>query len=317
MMKGLKMKLQSIMYVVVLLTAVSILPAANVELADISGEAVWFSHFDVEQFNSSQLKGLAAEYGLTEKSDKIRRYLGFDPMDTIQSITVYGTSANPEDAAVVLKGDFDSRKLLKIVQKHTDHSVSEYNGSSIYTWKSFKGADKSGCFYNGTTLLMARDADMIKTAIDTLAGVKPSLTENCCMVSDSAIFQMYVQDASKLADRDPKLVFLNNISGSLFALGQKGSEFFCELIMQADSKENAELLGQMVNGMVAMGKINAAERSDRLLKDALDKVYVSTEDAIILTTMVMDAEQLSEMIRKFADQTGVVSAVRNKIAEEF
>jgi hypothetical protein len=303
------MKLSLVMVTVLGLAFSASLPAAGIELSDIDGRAIWFSHFDIEQFNSSQLRVLADEFGLAEKREKVKQYLGFDPTKTIKGITLYGTSYEPESSAVLLKGSFDTAKLIKLVSKQPEYKVLKYEELEIHTWESFRGIMTSGSFYNGSTLVMARNAEMVVSAIDTLNGKQSSINPAECTTSDSAVFQVFMQDASVIAQSDPKMIFLNNVGKSMFAVGQKDEEFFCELLLQADTTDNGRLLGQMVQGMVAMGKMKAQEKNEPIIATALDKVYVNIEDDMVITTMVIDAEQLSHMIRTFISQKDLLSLV--------
>ncbi|MFI4912837.1 MAG: hypothetical protein ACIAQZ_14335 [Sedimentisphaeraceae bacterium JB056] len=293
----------------------AILTAGNINLADINSQALWFAHFDIEKFNDSYLRKLADENGLADKCEKVNKFLDIDPTESINSVTLYCVSGNPEQAAVIMKGSFDVDKLSKIASKQPEYTETIYNKITIASWKSFRNTTKSGCFYDANTLIMSKSKDSIKNAIDTISGTSPSLSGSNCITSDNSIFQLFLTDASTLSKQDPHLVVLNNVGKSLFSVGQKDDDMFCELIVQADTDENTKLLNQMIQGMIAMGKMNAKDKNSQLMLNALDKMSVSTLDKNVITTAVLSTGEFDSLIKKIISDR-MLSKIYEQIPEK-
>jgi hypothetical protein len=83
--------------------------------------------------------------------------------------------------------------------------------------------------------------------------------------------------------------------------------------MQADTAENSELLKQMIEGMVAMGKMKASEKKNQLATEALNSVAVNTENETVITTMVLDTLQFGKIIDKLEENKEVLTKICNEL----
>jgi hypothetical protein len=315
LLKGKKMKFRNLI-LSSLIVVTSIACGANIEVGVVGADAAWHSHFDIEKFNNSKLRAMADSRGLADKCAKVEQYLGLDPLEDIKSVTLYGSSYDPDDAAAVLKGDFDIKKLNNMVKKQPEYTTVSYGDYQIAGWQGRKGVKKAGCFYDASTLVMARNINNVISAIDILNGNSPAIPESLCTTSDDAVFQVFIQDASSMAQKEPHLTFLNNVGQTLFALGQKNDDLFCEIIMQADTPENARLLTQMVEGMVAMGKMKAAEKNNDLAAGALNNVFVSSAENTVITTMVLTTAQFEEMVKAIEANKNVISKIYDEMPSD-
>jgi len=288
-----KLRLSVIMAAVLVLAA--FVTAGTVNLNNIGADAAWFSHFDMQKFDGSAMEKLANSRGLAEKCEKIKTHLGLDPIKDITGVTVYGSINAPQKGVVIVNGTLDVEKLSKLAQSQSKSSTSEYEGLTIIGWKGWKGEMKSGCFYDANTLVMSKDIDSLKAAIDVLAGKAKNISKGGCITSQDAILQVYMADASSISDKSDHLMFLANVKKTLLAIGQKDSDVFSELIMQADNADNALLLNQMIQGLLAMGQMQAAQQNAGAL-EALKKFDVSTEDTTVVTSVVLTVDEIDQML---------------------
>ncbi len=310
------MKIRFLTMAAVCFVLAASLTAGNISLGDISEEAVWFSHFDVEKFNNSELRSVAEANGLSNKCAKVEQHLGFDPSKTIKGVTLYGTSPSPKDACVIMRGDFNADELIELASEQKGYSTTEYGEFVIHKWQSRKNHVKTGCFYDGSTLIMSRSSNAITSAIDALEGQTPGISTEDCMVSSDAIMQIFISDASYLAQKAPRLVFLENVGQTLIAVGQKEDDLFCEFIMQTDTDKNSELLVDMLEGIVAMAKMKAAQKENVLVTEAMDKVAVSREGKTVITTMVLNSAQFNQVVDMLRGDNKLLSKVRGHLMQK-
>ncbi len=269
--------------------------AGTVELNLISKDAAWFSHFDMQKFDGSALHKIADGRGLAKKCEDIKNEIGLDPMKDITGVTVYGSIDAPRNAVVVIKGDLDAQSLTELAVKQPKYSASQYDGFTIHTWKSNKGETKSGSFYNNGTLVMSKSKEAIISALDVLGGKSPNIAGDGCITSQDAIYQVYMADASTISSKSEHLMFLANVKKTLLAIGQKDKDVFSELIMQADTADNALLLDQMIQGLLAMGQMQAAQQNKAAL-ELFRKINVNTEDTTVVTSAVLTTDEIDQII---------------------
>lgn len=269
--------------------------ADKVNLGELSADTAWFTHFDMEKFAGSKIHDLAIARGLDEKCELSKKHLDISPIDDIKSVTIYGTGENPKNGVLILKGNMNSAKLIRIAAKQPEYSSNQYNGLVLHIWKGRDGSSKAGCFFDEQTLLISRNKNILIKAIDTLSGISGNLSQSDYVTSEDAIFQIFISDASKLSEKDQRLVFLSNVSQTLLAVGQKGEEVFGEIIMQADTQDNALLLEQMVQGIIAMIQMQASKDYPQLLS-AVKKVEVDVDGLNVITSLVLDATEMDKFI---------------------
>ncbi len=277
------------------LVSTALVMAGKVELNQIGKDAAWFSHFDMEKFDGSALHKMADSRGLAKKCEEIKSYLGLDPIKDITGITMYGSVEAPRDAAAIIKGGLDVQNLTALAAKQPEYAASKYDGFTILTWKGHKGEVKSGCFYDNGTLVMSKSKEAVIAAIDVLGGKSPNISRSGCITSQDAIYQVYMADASTIASKSEHLMFLSNVKKSLLAIGQKDSDVFSELIMQADTADNAVLLEQMIQGLLAMGQMQAAQQNQGAL-EVIRKINVGAEDNTVITSVVLTTDEIDQIL---------------------
>lgn len=270
--------------------------AEKVELTQIGSDAAWFTHFDMQKFDGSVLNKLADSHGLAKKCEDLKNFIGIDLKKDISGVTMYGTIDAPQKAVVIVKGNLGVERLTALAQKQPDYTAQDYDGLTIHSWQGHKGDKKSGCFYDGNTLLMSKSKEALIAGIDVLKGKATNISANGCITSQDAIFQMYMADASALASKSQHLMFLANVKQTLLAVGQKDSDVFSELIMHADSADNAVLLEQMIQGLLAMGQMQAS-RQNKAALEVLRKCNVSTEDSTVVNSVVLTTDEINTLLK--------------------
>jgi len=289
------MKLRLLITLTAVLTLTAVVTADKVDLNLIGADAAWFTHFDMQKFDGSALNKIADSRGLAAKCEEIKNYIGLDLIKDITEVTMYGSIEAPKDAAAIIKGRLDPKNLTALAEKQPEYSASQYEGFTIHTWKSGKGEVKSGCFYNSGTLVMSKSKESIIAALDVLGGKSPNIAKAGCITSQDAIFQLYMADASSISSKSEHLMFLANVKKTLLAIGQKDSDVFSELIMQADTADNAVLLDQMIQGLLAMGQMQAAQQNQGAL-EVIKKISVNTEDTTVVTSVVLTTDEIDQII---------------------
>ena len=142
--------------------------AAKVDKINISNDAKFVAHLDLDAFRASEigttmLKKMRQDFSLPEGSEKLDalvEIIGFDPLTAIQSATLSGNGE--EDNGILVVGHkVDSTKLLAFMKldenyRKTEHGKHEIHGAGD------RGDGERGyvSFVNDTTAVLAAGREL-------------------------------------------------------------------------------------------------------------------------------------------------------------
>ena len=117
--------------------------AGSLRVNGIGEGATWFVDVDVEQFRRTQFCALLREdlssLGVEEKLRGFAKGFGFHPIDDVREILLYGTGQDPNKAVVLIRGVFDSDKLLAPIIANPQHQEIPYQGTTLHRWRHESG----------------------------------------------------------------------------------------------------------------------------------------------------------------------------------
>jgi len=124
-----------------LLSAAPAAPAASEPIAAlVPAEAHWLVHVDVEGLLASDLVRALCELdgsvgvGWVDL-EELEEELGFDPRGHLDRVTVYGTSANPDEAVALIHTDRTIEGLLEMASSELHASTLEVAGVALRRWE--------------------------------------------------------------------------------------------------------------------------------------------------------------------------------------
>ena len=104
--------------------------------------------------------------------------IGMDPLKDISGITVYGDSFEENRGAAIEHGTFPVSHLTTLIKASEQQETKSYAGCTLHRWNDKKKGGKSAaCFYDARTVVLGKDYVDLESAIDVLAGRKPSLSK--------------------------------------------------------------------------------------------------------------------------------------------
>ena len=148
--------------------------AATIDKANISKDAKFVVHLDLDAFRASKigitlLEKIREDEG-REKLDALVEIIGFDPLTAIHGATMFGTGEE-DDGIIVMKHKADNAKLLAFMKldehyRKTEHGKHEIHGAGD------RGDGKRGyvSFVNATTAVLAASRELAAEGIDLVNG---------------------------------------------------------------------------------------------------------------------------------------------------
>jgi len=247
---------------IVSLLAICSAYAGQVKPDEISSEARWAAHLDVERLMScrlaSHLLGLMRDEGELEKIEAFSEIFEFNPLKDIHSITIYGKELGKEEAVIMAKGNYDKNKLLALARTNGSYQKSEYNGLTVYAMDLDEHFFV--CFYKTNTIVFSNKENLFKEALDVLEGKKESLTVGSALngmldLPAGTIFAAAAKGFSRLVNGDPEAMILKKADAVLVDIGECEGNVFFEATLTTKDEETAEHVRDVLKGIVALGKL--------------------------------------------------------------
>jgi len=291
-----------------LLGAATLARAEPLDRQQVAAGAKWLVHVDVdaaaatkgaERLRTDVLNRDPAKRTL----QKLREAIGMDPTQDLRSITLYGSRFDHHTGVVLVRGKLDQARLLALVKVQLDHQVSSYGSHELHTWaqgKTDKGGHRvTGCLCGPTLVVFGRDAAEVKAALDVLDGKSPSLAGSKSPLAEEVpagtMLQVRAIDLGGAA-----IPFMSPVvrQSELLALavGEHEAVAFVRAKLVVKSAETANELRKVVDGFIAMARLQAA--SDPDAARILQEVKVDTSDRTVTVQWRAPAGELLKLMEK-------------------
>jgi hypothetical protein len=247
---------------------------------EVSADAKWVMHVDVEGIVSSQmgklLLGLIEDEADTEELDEVGDMLGMDFRHDIYSASLYGTTYE-EEVIVLLKGRFDKEKILALMDKECDYTQEEHGDHVVYAWKDGRDPFKC-CFYKKKMIVVCNSADQMTVALDVLDGKTDSLADGGELdlndLPRGALFAGAARGFAKLAGaHGPEAEVIKKAEKVLICAGEMEGNFFVDATLYTRDRETAQQIHDVFRGLLSLGAMLGTQEEElaqlnKILKNA-------------------------------------------------
>ena len=276
--------------------------AAKVDKINISKDAKFVAHLDLDAFRASKigttiLEKVRQEEG-REKLDALVEIIGFDPLTAFQSATLSG-NGEEDNGILVVRHKADSTKLLAFMKldehyRKTEHGKHEIHGAGD------RGDGERGyvSFVSDTTAVLAPNREQAAKAIDLVNGkgaakqVPPSLD----MISKEAksVFLMAYADVESLKEHIDDVNVNQMAKQAALVLGESDGKLVLSLAVDAYNADTAEQMEAMVNGLIGFARLGQEENPE--IKDILKGLKVTRNEATVSIHFAIGVEKFFELI---------------------
>jgi len=293
----------------VVLGLAGLLQAEPLQPKQISAEAKWVVHFDVDAMRTTIFALKAAEKVRQHfpdaewHLDRVRAEWMFDPCTDIHGMTFYGDRLVPDTGVVLVHVNIDQKVLLEKAKQAPDYRVSKYGNYDLHTWTHAKGSkhqrDITGAFFGRDLIVFGGSTAEVMAALDVLDGTKPNLTAKssplAAPVPPGATFVARVVGLAdaKLPCKSPVVKQLDAVS---LALGESQGESFFAAEMRVKKAELAEQMRIAAEGLRAMAMIAAAD--DQQAQEMIKALKISSSTDMVGAEWRFSAEELWNRMEK-------------------
>ncbi|MHC4765108.1 MAG: hypothetical protein ACYTE6_12575 [Planctomycetota bacterium] len=281
--------------------------ARPLEAGWVAADAIWLTHVDVGAFKNSTLGRYVLEhpdqFGLDE-TDEFEQEIGLDPLTDFMSFTLYGFSDDPEnDGVLVAVTSARADEALARLKAHDEIDSAEVklDGYTVHVlsdggehhYLHVRPADRR----DQRIVVLAGSEDAVLGAVRVIDGRAPGLTPGRSQIlgdgpGDGSIV-FFACGGGDLLGMEPASEILRLSDGVTVDVGEAAGQAYAEATVSANSRESAVNIADVVEGMLALGRLIAAEEPEaRPLADLTDAVTIVSQDRKIIIRIGFDAEQL-------------------------
>lgn len=277
--------------------------------AEIPATATWMIHFDCEKAKASEMGQLMLNRDKTEKEkqglEKFIEKCGFNPVEDITSVSLFGDSFDDKDGILVVRGSMSTGKLDALLETAQDHATSTYGNHVIHTWlDKHHNRPATGCFYDSKTILLAQNTDKLKTALDTLDNTAKGLDDTSAEITvpdvkEGVYLIVCAERKDGIMGHHPHAAMLRNAEKLVFALGETDGNIEWEFQLTARTPEDAALMNQIITGMISYSLLSGDKAPK--LAEISKSVSTSSADNMISVALTYPALEMYNIIKSWKE----------------
>jgi hypothetical protein len=260
--------------------------------------ARWVAHLDMEKFLATSLYGYLDKEGKFEiKSQDLNRWLKINVPKDITGVTIFGLGADDKQAVIAVAGKFDKPGLLALVALDKEHQETPYGSYTLYS----TGSDEYGAFINDNLIVFSENRAAIEQVLDTAGGKTKNYSASALSaalkdVPSGAFLSGVLPDLSRLAGMNSQSKILEKASGLFFLAQEKKDVLQIRLQVTADSPENAKNMLDLVQGIIAMGRLGGNEGDMAKIASLLDGLQVKLEGKVLKLDFERPSKEIADLV---------------------
>ena len=254
------------------LALASIAQAGSVVPGDISRDAKWFGHVNVEAINSmevvEQFRAKMDKDGrLKKRMHELSDQIGINPMEDLRGVTIYATQYEGDvGVGLFYVKNVDRKKMIAALEKRQpDHKSSRYGDRTLYTWtvKHPRGQmELTGTFASKKLIVIGSDQGHVKAALDVLDGKKDGMRKDSPLLTVASKRSLFVSNALDVPEeyqQSTKCPVLRRCKAASVNWSAKKGAIKAKYVFTTESEDTARGLKGMIDAGMAMGSMRFRE----------------------------------------------------------
>lgn len=259
--------------------------------------ARWVAHLDMEKFVSTKL------FEYLEKDDKfeikgrdLERWLRMDAKD-VSGLTVFGLGPDDHQIVFAVSGKLDKAGIIALVEADKEHQKTPFGAYTLYS----TGSDEYGAFVNDNLLIFSEGRTVIEKVLDTAAGKAKNfagtpLSASLKEVPSGAFLSGVMPDLAGLGKEFNQSKVLNQASGLFFLAQEKQDSLLVRLQVTAVNPESAKNMADIVQGLIALGRMGGNEGDIKRVTSLLDGLRVQQDGKVLRLDFERTSREIADLI---------------------
>lgn len=260
---------------------------APLDASRLPQNAKWVVHVDLDAVTDTELAKQARQNRpaiVNQVRQWVQNQYGIDPREDLHSLTAFSDSYESHTGAMILHAEYDQNKVREELKNKENVKTASWGDHTLYTVHRkglLQDANTSRPASNkpreetftiilvdGETAVFASTPDRAKAVVKLLKGESPSLKEDSKLLADrpeQVIAYGAAVDLNTIQQREGIYPVLRQMERIVWVLGEENGKVVDKLTVTAQSEEVAKQVKTALEGMIAFGKISAAD-SESLTK---------------------------------------------------
>jgi hypothetical protein len=278
--------------------------AGPLQKKQVSADAKWLVHLDLENLRGTELGKLIAKNisGIANAQTAVK--MDFNAIfQQVSHITAYGDQyeIGPKaDGVLLLKMDGEGRKIIEgllaaQMLADKDESIKKTQDESSVTY-SLKD-EVFVAIQSDHLAVVSKSRKRIENAKAVLAGNAANLNAGSAFgafpaAPNSFFFLGLAEAFNQKAAMPPQAKILQMADGGRLVLGERTGNLFVELILKGKSREVIEQIKQVVEGMTALVSLSQIDNPE--LQQLVRNTKVSAKDNMVQVSIEYPVAQMLE-----------------------
>lgn len=266
--------------------------AAPLDLKEVSADAKWAAHFDMDALMASPIPEKARQK-ILEKCPEAERHFSmicaiwnFAPGADLHGITIYGSELKRKSGVAIVHAKVDQARLVALANQAPEHQTASYGKYELHQWIHSQGTKHErpmvGTFYKPDVLVFGPTIDEVKAALDVLDGAKPNFSGSesglTMTIPSGAIL---VAGATGIMDADLpcKSPLCKKANAVVLAVGTEQDNLYVVGQLVAKETEVAQQIKAVLDGAMAMAVLTQSD--DQLAMKLINAIKVNRNDKTV------------------------------------
>ena len=288
----------------VVLALAGLAQAGPLEYKQISADAKWAAHLDVDALMASNiLKKIRAQ--ATKDQPQLEAQLRavcnlfrFNPETDLHGITIYGTQLKKNTGVAIIHAKIDQKLLLDMVKANPSYQTSAYGKYELHTWKDAT-KQQNAAFFKADVLVCGASADELKAALDVLDGTKSGLTGETGSLPPGLILFARARDLSE-ADLHPESPLSKQVDSAVLMVGENKGELGLHVSLTVKDATIAKHIKAVADGALSLATLAKIDDPDAL--KLIGAVKATQSDKTVTVEGSAPVDQIWGLIQKEIDK---------------
>ena len=262
--------------------------------------ARWIAHLDMEKFVATKLYEFLDKDGKFEiKSRDLNRWFKIDVPKDVTGVTLFGLGLDDKQAVIAVTGKFDKPGLLALIALDKEHQETPYGSYTLIS----TGSDEYGAFVNDNLIVLSENREAIEKVLDTAGGKAKNYSTSALSaalkdIPPTAFLSGVLPDLSGLGKEISQSKVLEKASGLFFVAQEQQDILQVRLQVTADTPESAKNMADVVQGLIAMGKLGGNEGDMAKIASLLDGLQVKLDGKVLKLDFERPSRDIADLLSK-------------------
>jgi hypothetical protein len=259
--------------------------------------ARWIAHLDMEKFVATKLFEYLEKDGKFEiKGRDLKRWLQMEPKD-VSGLTVFGLGPGDDQIVFAVAGKLDKAGIIALAEADEEHQKTSFGNYTLYS----SGSDEYGAFITDNLFVFSEGRAAIEKVLETAGGKTKNFTGSALSASlkdvpAGAFLSGVLPDLSGLGKEIKQSKVLEKASGLFFLAQEKQDTLLLRLQVTADTPDNAKNMFDVVQGLVAMGKLGGNQGDMARFASLLEGLQVKQDGKVLRIDFERPSQEIAGLI---------------------